>query len=451
MVQMTFSAQKGAGNLEHNFDLDYRRQYADRVNPDIDNIVLKHEDIEVAYDRVFGKALKEFNDKQKRNDRKIDNYYEHIRGSQKQKPFYEIILTTGNMADGINEQTKVDMLKELYEQFKKNYKNLHVFGAVIHLDEQGSPHMHIDYIPYVDHEKCKKGLSRSINQDKAYKAMGFKAEKSYINGHDKKPIIFNGFRNDLCRKAEVIYKNHEIDILHVKAGKEHMDVPSFKDSKAYDDLIAEQEKKLQKLTEQVQEKQEKLQRLQDVKIEAPKSIKKVEATVSMFGKETVPYEDYEKLHALATKLEKDKATLINQNNVISASHRKLSKDYKRLLNSDTQKEIRTWKEKTDNFYNAWEQGQEVIEKQNKELELLRTNIKWLQKLEKQLVIALTRVPTKVYETVLKWFSPDIQKGLQLKLSSLKENTSTLDTIKERGTRSNLDPNRSNSNDREMEI
>ena len=45
---------------------------------------------------LFDEALKRYNDKQTRADRKIENYYEKIRSSKQEKPFHELILQIGD-------------------------------------------------------------------------------------------------------------------------------------------------------------------------------------------------------------------------------------------------------------------------------------------------------------------------------------------------------------------
>ena len=77
------SMPQGKGSQLHN-----RREYEKigRELPDnIDvsksheNIILVDRDIREAYQEIFGEALEQYNAKQKRADRKIENYYDHIR------------------------------------------------------------------------------------------------------------------------------------------------------------------------------------------------------------------------------------------------------------------------------------------------------------------------------------------------------------------------------------
>ena len=64
------------------------------------------ESLEDAYQKCFGEALENYNAKQKRSDRKIDDYYKHLFGNarkdvvatstNKEKSFYEIVVGIGD-------------------------------------------------------------------------------------------------------------------------------------------------------------------------------------------------------------------------------------------------------------------------------------------------------------------------------------------------------------------
>ena len=172
----TVSFVGGDGNLNHN-----NRVFS---TPNVDrslthqNVILKQQSLESAYDELFGESLQAYNDKQKRQDRKIDNYLAHVRESGNgQKPFYEYIAQVGNRDDtGIGSSDAaiaVQILKEFYEDFQKRNPNLYVFNAVIHLDESnGTPHMHLDFIPFA--RGYKKGMEVQTSMRKAMDQMGFR-------------------------------------------------------------------------------------------------------------------------------------------------------------------------------------------------------------------------------------------------------------------------------------
>lgn len=68
-MERTISFMNGEGSIGHNT----RRFIADNVDASRtkNNITLIHEDIKQAYHKLFDKALKEYNAKQKRKDRQI--------------------------------------------------------------------------------------------------------------------------------------------------------------------------------------------------------------------------------------------------------------------------------------------------------------------------------------------------------------------------------------------
>ena len=126
-----------------------------------DNIIYENRDIREKYNELFGQALAEYNASQKRADRKINDYYEHIKNDGRIKPFYEIIVQFGDVDScGLksgNWETAKQMLDSYMRGFEQRNPNLKVFNAVMHLDE-ATPHLHIDFIP-ITHSKVR-GLSR---------------------------------------------------------------------------------------------------------------------------------------------------------------------------------------------------------------------------------------------------------------------------------------------------
>ena len=144
IIRRTISASSGKGVVEHN-----RRTYtAENVDPTRThlNIEYCYKPIEQAYQDFFGDALKEYNAKQTRKDRCIDDYYEKIRRGKQEKLFHEVIFQIGNR-DDTNAKSKEgqlakEILTEYMEQFQERNPNLYVFSAHIHMDEE-TPHLHI--------------------------------------------------------------------------------------------------------------------------------------------------------------------------------------------------------------------------------------------------------------------------------------------------------------------
>ncbi len=199
-------------------------------------------DIRDAYHMLFDDALNEYNAKQKRKDRKIADYYEHIKNSKQINTVYESIIGFYGKDEQGNEDPKaIDqrlckaMLRQYFEKFKKENPNLYVIGAYYHADEQGAyPHLHIDFIPFFDGNK--KGLSKQVGLNSAleqqYRAKGIKKTRKF---NDNSVIDWT---ENQRKKLEEIANNHDFKVLKdVSKGRQHLDIPIFKH-------LAEQEKEL---------------------------------------------------------------------------------------------------------------------------------------------------------------------------------------------------------------
>jgi chemotaxis protein histidine kinase CheA len=174
-VSKSVSGTLGIGSLNHN----NRVFSAANVDPSLttNNVIFRSERIEDAYAQLFGPALEAYNAKQKRSDRKIPNYLEHIRQSKNgEKDFHEIIFQVGDRYDtpiGSTEaETAKQILTDFYNGFTERNPNLRVFNAVLHMDEPaGAPHLHIDFIPFA--EGGKRGLAVKNSMRSAMAAQGF--------------------------------------------------------------------------------------------------------------------------------------------------------------------------------------------------------------------------------------------------------------------------------------
>jgi hypothetical protein len=128
-----------------------------------------------AYKRIFQKAVDDYNYHQQRADRKIRNYLKQVKESKTQHVAYETIFTVGNVEEHPDPQTCHDILKQLYEDWKKMNPNLEIIGAYFHGDEEdrdtgkpSTPHLHIDYVPvahnYTRGPKTQTGLVKALGE-----------------------------------------------------------------------------------------------------------------------------------------------------------------------------------------------------------------------------------------------------------------------------------------------
>ena len=172
-MERTISGMMGKGSVNHNA----RAFSAKNVDKERsrDNVEFCHSDIKEVYHNLFDEALERYNAKQKRSDRKIDDYYEKIRRGKQEKLFYEVIFQIGNK-DDMNVQSNEgqlakDILCEFMEQFQKRNPNLFVFSSHLHMDEQ-TPHIHIDFVPFI--RNSKRGLDTRVSLKGALSEQGFK-------------------------------------------------------------------------------------------------------------------------------------------------------------------------------------------------------------------------------------------------------------------------------------
>ena len=137
--------------------------------------------IEDAYKEFFGEALAAYNARQKRADRRIDDYLKHVRANPKLHDRYEFIAQIGNEKNHPDEKTARAILKEYHEDFiRRNGDSLKVIGAYYHADEIGGcPHIHEDYVPVAraerDKGKRQTGLDVRNNLTAALKELGYEA------------------------------------------------------------------------------------------------------------------------------------------------------------------------------------------------------------------------------------------------------------------------------------
>ena len=172
MSGKTISVVKGKGSIQHN-NRQFLTENIDRQRVK-ENIIYVQQDIREAYQQVFGKAVADYNAKQKQKCRRIDDYYEKVRQSKNgEQLFHEIVVQVGDMTDsgyGTDDFNKCrQVLDDYMSDFTERNPHIHVFIAVMHLDEC-TPHLHIDFIPIG--EGYKKGMSVRNSLNKSMEVYG---------------------------------------------------------------------------------------------------------------------------------------------------------------------------------------------------------------------------------------------------------------------------------------
>lgn len=172
-MKRTISFMTGKGSVNHNS----RKFHAKNTDPERSylNVEYCNENIKDVYHELFDEALARYNEKQKRNDRRIDDYYEKIRLGKQEKPFHEIILQIGDRetmgAETEEGRLAAKILDEYMQDFQRRNPTLRVFSAHLHMDE-ATPHLHIDFVPYII--GSKRGLDTRVSLKQTLTALGFK-------------------------------------------------------------------------------------------------------------------------------------------------------------------------------------------------------------------------------------------------------------------------------------
>ena len=151
------------------------------------NVVLVDKSLRKFFDEVFGEAIEEANEKNRKKHPErcttVAAYYAEYHSKAQ-----EALIQIG---DGATYQAivakygreKADKfyktaLENAFKKFKEDNPSLKVFGAYIHMDET-TPHLHLDFLPVAEY---KRGQKLKVSLEGALKEVGFARSKSVMFG-----------------------------------------------------------------------------------------------------------------------------------------------------------------------------------------------------------------------------------------------------------------------------
>ena len=128
------------------------------------------EDTKNLYLELFEDARIKYNEKQTRNDRKIENYFNHISNDNKRDLACEIIIELGDMDFWTDKDDKfkhkmTEVFKEQILDLEEVVPNFKIANATIHYDEF-SPHLHIVGVPFKD--GMKNGMEKQVGKSDVF-------------------------------------------------------------------------------------------------------------------------------------------------------------------------------------------------------------------------------------------------------------------------------------------
>ena len=175
-LSFSFSSNMKNTSIKHNErkpeDKEDLKDYGNHIkwSKTQDNKILVSKNIKDVYKEVFQSSVDEYNAKQKRSDRKIKNFFSKVKKSKNLDTQKEFIVQAGKMGQQLdsdpekNETLQKQVLETYLDEFQKTYPQLHVYSAVIHVDEK-SPHMHLAVVP--EASGYKRGVSKQPSFSKA--------------------------------------------------------------------------------------------------------------------------------------------------------------------------------------------------------------------------------------------------------------------------------------------
>ncbi|MEW9184445.1 plasmid recombination protein [Bacillus mycoides] len=251
-------------NQSHQSSLSHNNRENIYGNPGIDpvrldeNIYFVQKDIRSVYKDVFQEAVDKYNKKQKRNDRKIDNYYDKIHKDDKTHEQRELVVAIGEGKDDSKyREAKKEALKQYAETFQERNPNLAVYNMVLH-DDEANPHLHINYVPNFE---SSRGLTRRVGMDKALQQQG-------VEGTGRKLIAH--WRALETAYIEQLAKEHIPNFERANVGShKYMKVRQYKEyaeaKSTIENQVHEKETQLQTIDHYLKNVEEKTNELQVVK------------------------------------------------------------------------------------------------------------------------------------------------------------------------------------------
>lgn len=255
---------------KNNQELDPEKSHENVVIVGTNNII---EDVKKVYKNEFNEAVYNYNLKQKREDRKILDYYEQINNDKQTNLAVEMLFQLGDsehwkdksMEDKkkmVNIYSKaIDILKD---------RNIVTAQATVHLDES-SPHLHLIAVPIA--ENNKRGLSKQVSQNKVLtiktiKEIREEIEKVFINEYKKT------YKEDITLKKGSELPDH-LDVKKYKKAKEILKVAkAYEYNQEIKDTLETELENTKAEIKQIEEEKAEVEKEKENKIENIENVKK---------------------------------------------------------------------------------------------------------------------------------------------------------------------------------
>lgn len=273
-MTLSFKTNPKQTNIRHNNRELTEKEFRSKAHKHIQrekskyNIQIFKRDIKDVYHELFDDALNAYNAKQKRKDRKIDDYYKHVQKSKNLDLQREFIVAVGNKADweklSFEEKQEVgEALARYVSDFNGRHSNMTIYNAIVHLDEAGAPHAHFNVVPTAS--GYKNGLAVQPSFRKALEQEGFgpSGREQFKAFRDAEIHRLHEFVHEIGIDRKAGQTNDIKDMREYKDAMEYIEnrksnqiVKMQREEKAHEEKMHELDERLRKQEEMIQKRDE---------------------------------------------------------------------------------------------------------------------------------------------------------------------------------------------------
>lgn len=333
-----------------------------------------YKDVEDFYKTEFEEARLEYNNKQTRADRKIDDYFKKVSDNSKSDLACEIIIELGDKKfwdtkDLYYKHKMTNVYSKQVDDLELLIPNFKVCSAVIHYDET-SPHMHIVGVPIK--YNCKTGMSKQVGKTDVFtknslKQLQDKMRTLCIEEYNKE------YNLNATLKQKMKGRNRDINVADMTNYQETKELIEKHQKEI--DLISNNSLKLKTDSNNIKEEITKLKKVplrNDLFIISKEQKNKLEDYIDKVDKTTNEYRDVKELSANL--------------NVITKQARQDSKKIKNLKENNEALQLRV-----DALSEKVETQEEQIDEYRKDNFNLKYELQELKQLFEKLVNFLKRM------------------------------------------------------------
>ena len=326
------------------------------------------EDTKNLYLDLFEESRIKYNEKQTRNDRKIDNYFNHISNDNKRDLACEIIIELGDMDFWSDKDDKFkhkmeEVFKEQAQDLEDVVPNFKIANATIHFDES-SPHLHIVGIPFKD--GMKNGMEKQVGKSDVFTKI------SLVNIQDK--------MREYCISSFNRIYNLNYSLKDKEEGRNiDINVVNMKDYNKFRKEQEKHQKQLKELNDKANQLQSKSNEINDI-------INNLKPTIMNKNNYTISNDDIDKIKKYIEQTNDTTSNLKNSND-INIILDKYEQDLKNHSNEvkELKKKITTREDRISDLENRLDFANDTIDMLEDKVDKLQEALDYFKELWKKFI------------------------------------------------------------------